>query len=74
MRYDIRFTKAARTMKTRVRNIGNSLGVILPASVLHAMHVREGTISVSPNQGVDFAEGARHHAFAHGQRQESTPK
>ena len=29
-------------VKTTVRKIGNSYGVILPAAVLQALHVREG--------------------------------
>ncbi len=29
-------------VKTTVRKIGNSLGVILPVEALHALHVREG--------------------------------
>lgn len=30
------------TMKTKVRKIGNSLGIVLPKEALHALQVREG--------------------------------
>lgn len=30
------------TMKTKVRRIGNSLGIVLPKEALEAMHVEEG--------------------------------
>ena len=30
------------TMETKVRKIGNSLGIVLPKDALHAMKVREG--------------------------------
>lgn len=31
------------TMKTKVRKIGNSLGIVLPKEALEAMHVEEGS-------------------------------
>lgn len=30
------------TMQTKVRKIGNSLGIVLPKEALHALKVREG--------------------------------
>ena len=30
------------TMETKVRKIGNSLGIVLPKEALHAMRVKEG--------------------------------
>ena len=32
------------TMKTKVRKIGNSLGIVLPKAALAAMKVREGDV------------------------------
>lgn len=38
-------------MNLKVRKIGNSYGVILPAEVLAALHVREGsTLSLVPDE------------------------
>jgi putative addiction module antidote len=32
------------TMKTKVRKIGNSYGILLPKEALHAMKVKEGSV------------------------------
>lgn len=38
-------------MELKLRKIGNAYGVILPAEVLSALHVREGaTLSLIPNE------------------------
>lgn len=38
-------------MELKLRKIGNSYGVILPAEVLAALHVRDGsTLTLTPNQ------------------------
>jgi len=40
------------TMKTKVRKIGNSLGIVLPKEALQAMHVEEGS-SLYITRGAD---------------------
>jgi putative addiction module antidote len=38
-------------MELKLRKIGNSYGVILPAEVLNALHVKEGaTLTLIPNE------------------------
>ncbi|MCB9878136.1 MAG: AbrB/MazE/SpoVT family DNA-binding domain-containing protein [Planctomycetes bacterium] len=41
-------------MQLKLRKIGNSVGVILPAEVLSALHVREGsTLTLIPDERGD---------------------
>lgn len=47
-------------MKTKVRKIGNSLGIVLPKEALEAMHIEEGSalyITRGPNDSVHLTPG-----------------
>lgn len=47
-------------MKTKVRKIGNSLGIVLPKEALEAMHVGEGSslyITRGANHSVQLTAG-----------------
>lgn len=54
-------------MELKLRKIGNSYGVILPAEVLAALHVREGsTLTLTPDHtGQGYQLTAEDAAFAH---------
>jgi len=44
-------------MKTKIRKIGNSYGIVLPKEALHAMKVKEGDgvwITEAPEQGLSL--------------------
>lgn len=48
------------TMKTKVRKIGNSYGIILPKEALQAMKVKEGSVlylTESPDNSLNVAAG-----------------
>lgn len=53
------------TMKTKVRKIGNSYGIILPREALHALKVKEGSavyLTDSPGCALRMTAGSLHHA------------
>lgn len=46
------------TIKTKVRKIGNSYGIILPKEVLKTMHVEEGSVlylTEAPDESINVA-------------------
>lgn len=55
------------TMKTKVRRIGNSLGIVLPKEAIRALQVREGEalyLTRAPGGGLRVApDGDRHAAM-----------
>jgi putative addiction module antidote len=49
------------TMKTKVRKIGNSLGIVLPKEAIHALKVREGAVlylTEAPDDSLRVTAGA----------------
>lgn len=53
------------TMKTKVRKIGNSCGIVLPKAALQAMKVKEGDVlylTESPERSLQVS--AHRHGFA----------
>ncbi len=47
-------------MKTKVRKIGNSYGIVLPKEALHAMKVKEGSalyLTEAPDNGLLISTG-----------------
>ena len=50
-------------MKTKVRKIGNSYGIVLPKAALQAMKVKEGDVlylTESPENGMHVTPGDKH--------------
>jgi putative addiction module antidote len=50
------------TMKTKVRKIGNSYGILLPKAALQAMKVREGDtlyLTEAPEDSINLTPGDR---------------
>ena len=50
------------TMKTKVRKIGNSYGIVLPKEALHSMKVKEGDtryLTEAPECSLRVTPGAR---------------
>lgn len=53
------------TMKTKVRKIGNSLGIVLPKEAIHALKVREGAVlylTEAPEDSLRVTSGPRQFA------------
>jgi putative addiction module antidote len=50
------------TMKTKVRKIGNSYGILLPKAALQAMKVKEGDtlyLTEAPEESINLTPGDR---------------